>query len=85
MLDLGEIETKWETDAETQLVTGSTLSFTPKTMGKMTAEVEPLGHGPLRLVSDEGKVALFDRAWCKFTLDDGRVGYGWSEWNRVQH
>ena len=50
----------------------------------LTLSVRPTGFGPLRLVSDEGRVAFFTRAMAEVTTDDGRRGVGWIEWNRVQ-
>jgi hypothetical protein len=44
--------------------------------------VEPLAFAPVRLMSPEGKVSHFPRALCRFTADDGRSGYGWTEWNQ---
>jgi hypothetical protein len=46
--------------------------------------VEPTGFGPLRLVSDEGRVAWFTRAMATVRTSDGREGVGWIEWNRVR-
>lgn len=49
---------------------------------KLTLEVAPKGHAGLRLVSGEGRICLFERAWCKIRLSDGRDAVGWYEWNR---
>lgn len=46
--------------------------------------VEPLAFGPLRLQSDDGRVAQFPRAMCRITCSDGQAGYAWLEWNRNQ-
>jgi hypothetical protein len=46
----------------------------------MTAE--PLAFAPVALTSPDGRVARFPRAMCRFTADDGRAGYGWTEWNQ---
>jgi len=46
----------------------------------MTAE--PVAFAPVGLTSPEGTVSRFARAMCRFTADDGRVGYGWTEWNQ---
>ena len=50
--------------------------------GGMVVDAEPLGHGPLRLEDDAGRVAQFPRAWCALRTGDGRAGVGWIEWNR---
>ena len=50
--------------------------------GGLAIDAEPLGHGPLRLADDDGRVAMFPRAWCRLTTGDGRTGVGWIEWNR---
>jgi hypothetical protein len=46
----------------------------------MTAE--PLAFAPVAMTSPDGLVSHFPRALCRFTADDGRVGYGWTEWNQ---
>ena len=42
----------------------------------------PLAFGAVAMASPEGRVSHFPRALCRFTADDGRVGYGWTEWNQ---
>lgn len=54
------------------------------TDANLTLDVRPTGYGPLRLVSDDGRVAWFMRAMAEVTTPDGRRGVGWIEWNRVQ-
>lgn len=46
----------------------------------MTAE--PLAFAPVALTSPDGRLSHFPRALCRFTADDGRTGYGWTEWNQ---
>jgi hypothetical protein len=48
----------------------------------LVVDATPLGHGPLRLEDDSGRVAHFPRAWALLQTDDGRRGIGWIEWNR---
>jgi|HubBroStandDraft_5_1064220.scaffolds.fasta_scaffold22774_1 hypothetical protein len=43
---------------------------------------EPLAFAPVSLTSPDGKVAHFPRALCRFATDDGRSGFGWTEWNQ---
>ncbi|GGF17400.1 DUF7064 domain-containing protein [Williamsia phyllosphaerae] len=50
--------------------------------GTIALDFHPLGHGPLRLVAEDGRVAYFPRAWGTWTDADGRRGVGWVEWNR---
>lgn len=50
--------------------------------GDMLINIKPMGHTPVRLVSDDGRVSVFDRSWVQASLADGRVGVGWLEWNR---
>ena len=54
---------------------------TTLTLGDLVVDCEPLGHGPLRLEADDGRVALFPRAWCRLHAADGREGVAWLEWN----
>jgi len=42
----------------------------------------PLAFAPVAMISPDGQVAHFPRALCQFTADDGRTGYGWTEWNQ---
>jgi hypothetical protein len=42
----------------------------------------PLAFAPVALASPDGRVSHFPRALCRFTADDGRTGYGWTEWNQ---
>jgi hypothetical protein len=51
---------------------------------ELRLEVEPLAWGPLRLEAPDGRLSLFPRAMCRVRAEDGREGYGWVEWNRVQ-
>jgi hypothetical protein len=46
----------------------------------MTAE--PLAFAPVAMTSPDGRISHFPRALCRFTADDGRTGYGWTEWNQ---
>jgi hypothetical protein len=47
----------------------------------LDVEVEPIAHGPLRLLSDDGRVVRFPRVLCGLRTSDGRTGHGWIEWN----
>jgi hypothetical protein len=42
----------------------------------------PLAFAPVALAAPDGRVSHFPRAMCQFTADDGRTGYGWTEWNQ---
>jgi hypothetical protein len=42
----------------------------------------PLAFAPVAMTSADGRVTRFPRALCQFTADDGRTGYGWTEWNQ---
>jgi hypothetical protein len=85
VLELGEINTNSDVDEQSNLFSRSTPTFTPQGQQRYSVEVEAFDHGPLRLVSEKGAVAFFNRARCKCTLEDGRRTYGWLEWNRVQN
>ncbi len=50
-------------------------------LGEVEVRFEPLGHGPLRLQAEDGRVAMFPRAWGSLHATDGREGVGWMEWN----
>jgi len=70
-----------ETFGEDDLPVGTTLEITPR---DLTATVDVRGHAPVRLVSPDGRVSRFPRAWATVTTADGRSGVGWLEWNRNQ-
>jgi hypothetical protein len=42
----------------------------------------PLAFAPVAMTAADGRVSHFPRAMCRFTADDGRTGYGWTEWNQ---
>jgi hypothetical protein len=42
----------------------------------------PIAFAPIAMTSPDGRVSRFPRALCEFTADDGRAGYGWTEWNQ---
>ncbi len=42
----------------------------------------PLAFAPVAMTSPDDHVSHFPRALCQFTADDGRTGYGWTEWNQ---
>lgn len=44
--------------------------------------VVPLAFAPVAMTSPDGRQTQFPRALCQFTADDGRTGYGWTEWNQ---
>lgn len=67
--------------ADDGLPLATTLTFQP---GPLTAEIDVRGHAPVRLVSPEGRVSFFPRAWATVRTGDGRGGVGWLEWNRNQ-
>jgi hypothetical protein len=52
--------------------------------GPITARIDVRGHAPVRLVSPDGRVSNFARAWATVQTEDGRRGVGWLEWNRNQ-
>jgi hypothetical protein len=65
--------------ADDGLPADATLTFEP---GPVSAEIDPRGHAPVRLVAPDGRVSLFPRAWAAVATADGRRGVGWLEWNR---
>ncbi len=67
--------------ADTGLPLGTVLTMEP---GPVRATIEVQGHAPVRLVSPDGRVSFFPRAWATVITDDGRRGVGWLEWNRNQ-
>ncbi|MCW1959020.1 MAG: ecdysteroid 22-kinase family protein, partial [Mycobacterium sp.] len=59
----------------------TTLTMEP---GPLVASIEVRGHAPVRLVSPDGRVSFFPRAWATVQTQDGRRGVGWLEWNTNQ-
>jgi thiamine kinase-like enzyme len=80
LLELERVEASEEVD-DHGLITRAALSLHPP---GLEVEVEPLAFGPLRLESDDGRVAFFPRAMCRIKCSDGRRGLAWVEWNRNQ-
>jgi hypothetical protein len=50
-------------------------------VGDLDLAVEPVAFAPVGLDAPDGRVSRFPRAWCRFTVTDGRAGHGWVEWN----
>ncbi len=42
----------------------------------------PIAFAPVAMTSPDGRISHFPRALCRFTADDGRIGFGWTEWNQ---
>jgi hypothetical protein len=68
-----------ETFAPNGLPVGTELTLQP---GGLLLNTEVVAHAPVRLLSGDGRVAQFPRAWVSVTAADGRSGVGWVEWNR---
>jgi hypothetical protein len=68
-----------ETFGDNGLPATTELTLTP---GDLTAAVQIMGHAPVLLTSNDGRVSEFPRAWATVTTADGRTGVGWLEWNR---
>jgi len=52
--------------------------------GAIELTIEPLGYGPLLLVSPDAATSRFARAMARFTDQNGRSGFRWVEWNQPQ-
>jgi hypothetical protein len=78
--ELDRVEASEEVDRD-GLITRARLALHPP---GLEMEIEPLSFGPLRLESDDGRVAQFPRAMCRLVCSDGRTGLAWVEWNRNQ-
>ncbi|NVI87679.1 hypothetical protein [Actinomadura sp. BRA 177] len=44
--------------------------------------VTPVEFAPVAVTSPDGREARFPRALCRFDTEDGRTGYGWTEWHQ---
>ncbi|GAA2861362.1 hypothetical protein GCM10010517_20010 [Streptosporangium fragile] len=42
----------------------------------------PVAFAPVAMTSPDGLTARFPRALCRFEAEDGRSGYGWTEWHQ---
>jgi hypothetical protein len=67
------------TFADNGLPVTTTLDMAP---GGLTATIDILGHAPVLLTADDGRISQFPRAWATVRMSDGRTGTGWLEWNR---
>jgi hypothetical protein len=77
----GELTELSGAPAEEQMQPNDLGGPTTQRFGDVDVTFEPAGHGPLRLEADDGRVALFPRAWGRLRTSDGRSGVGWMEWN----
>ena len=48
----------------------------------MPMSAVPIAFAPVAMTAPDGRVSHFPRALCRFSADDGRTGYGWTEWNQ---
>jgi hypothetical protein len=71
-----------ETFEDNGLPATTPTSITTDDGATIKLDMQMMGHGPLRLTSDKGKVDMFPRAWGIVKTEDGRSGVGWMEWNR---
>jgi hypothetical protein len=78
LLELDRVQA-FEEVQDNGLISHGRMRLDPPGLG---LEIEPLAFGPLRLTSDDGRVAQFPRAACRITCADGRRGLAWVEWNR---
>lgn len=80
LLELDHVEASEELESN-GLISHGRMRLDPP---GLELEIEPLAFGPLRLISDDGRVAHFPRAACRLSCSDGRRGLAWVEWNRNQ-
>jgi hypothetical protein len=48
----------------------------------LVTEVTPIAFAPVTLTAPDGRIADFPRAMCRYATEDGRTGYGWTEWHQ---
>jgi len=70
-----------ETMADDGLPMSAEVSLAYGSSDSLLVHVKPVGHGPLRLVAPDGRIANFTRCWAQLNCSDGRTGVGWIEWN----
>ena len=78
LVELRTVEAR-ETFAPNGLPIGTELTLQA---GGLVLNADVVAHAPVRLVSGDGRVAQFPRAWVSVTTADGCSGVGWVEWNR---
>lgn len=54
-------------------------------VGDLHLDVSPLYIAPVLMVDPDGRVARFPRCLARFSHADGRSGFGWIEWDQIQH
>lgn len=64
--------------AENGLGIHTTITMAPL---PLVFDITPIGHAPLHLKANDGRIARFPRSWVKVKTNDGRNGVGWIEWN----
>jgi hypothetical protein len=65
-------------DFDGETPSASRLAFS----GGPVVTATPIAFAPVTLTSPTGAVAEFPRALCRLSTDDGRAGYGWTEWHQ---
>jgi hypothetical protein len=78
--ELDVVQASEETQPDGLIRSGRVSVFPPG----LDVCARPLAFGPLRLESEDGRVALFPRAMCRIECSDGRSGWAWMEWNHNQ-
>jgi hypothetical protein len=81
VIEVTDVRATEERD-EDGLVKSAVIKTAPSSL---ELQITPGGWAPLNLISPDGKVATFSRAWCTVKTPDGRTGAGWIEHNINEH
>jgi hypothetical protein len=78
----GEIEHRDGFSAETVFDAGDLPELSRLRLKDLPMTATPLAFAPVAVTSPDGREARFPRALCRFDAEDGRTGYGWTEWHQ---
>ncbi|MFB4319242.1 hypothetical protein [Actinomadura sp. 21ATH] len=78
----GELEHRDGFSAETVFGAGDLPRESRLRLAGAPMTAEPLAFAPVAVTSPDGAEARFPRALCRFAAEDGRTGYGWTEWHQ---
>ena len=55
-----------------------------RSQAAVTLAIDPVAFSPVLLTAPDGRRSRFPRALCRVSVDDGRAGIGWTEWNQPE-
>ena len=76
----GEVENVEHFTVETELGAEGLPTSAAMELADLRLSVTPTAHAPILLEAPDGRASRFPRSLCRFDSEDGRSGFGWTEW-----